>query len=177
MEMEPEVLREPEDREEAPKKKGRKWLWKVLLAVFLIYCVYLAVPRHLTTVVPDIYQAECIAIHHHRMYGYDTLTVRGDEMRQLIDHLDQYTFQPSQPFSDINTGGVRVYYGELYNFYIYMDGTERWRVNISDKGDVSIDNIFGTDWLREGEYRTGLDQIQVMPPELEAQMEYHEIEN
>ena len=170
MEMETETLQE-EERKEVQKKRWKKRLGWVLLAGFLLYCVYLAVPRHLTTVIPDVYQAECIEVLHHGMEESYTLTVRGNEMRQLIDHLDRFTFQPLGPFNvDRN-----IYYGEAYHIYIIMGNGRQWGLPISDQGDVGIDNIFGTDWLREGRYQIGQKQIQVLPPELEAQMERHEI--
>ena len=171
MGMRPEARQETEEFKEAKKKKWKKRLGWVLLAGSLIYCVYLAVPRHLTTVIPDVYQAECIEVLHHGMEESYTLTVRGNEMRQLIDHLDRFTFQPLGPFNvDRN-----IYHGEAYHIYIIMGNGRQWGLLISDQGDVGIDNIFGTDWLREGRYQIGQKQVQVLPPEIEEQMERHEI--
>ena len=175
MEMESEARQETEERKEAKRKKRRKWALRFLLAALLLYAVYLAVPRRLTTMIPNVYQAENIAIHYHGMEEYWTLTVKGNDMRQLIDYLDQFIFLPSQPFSDISTGGYQTYYGEVYNFYIYMGNGERWRVIVSDQGDVGFENIFGRAWFREGKFKIQRDHVQVLPPEIEEQMERHEI--
>lgn len=174
MEMEPETRQETEEFKEAKKKKWKKRAIWALLAALLFYVVYMAVPRRLTTMIPDIYQAECIAIHRHGTGEYWTLTVKGNDMRQLIDYLDQFTFWPSQPFSDASTWGYRIYRGEVYHFYIYMGNGERWSVNISDQGDVGIENVFSRAWLREGMFRIRQDHVQVLPPEIEEQMERHD---
>ena len=152
----------------------KKMTWK-RLAVYalgvcvLLYAVYMAIPRRLTMLIPDIKQAEAIALHHSGMDAYWTLTVKGEDMAKLIDHLDQFTFQPLPLFNPREN----IYYGKVYDLSFKVGGTT-WSVTISDQGDVGIENIFGASWLSEGKYLIQRDHIQVLPQEIEEQMERHE---
>ena len=152
----------------------KKITWK-RLAVYalgvcaLLYAVYMVIPRRLTMLIPDIKQAESIAIHHSDMDAYWTLTVKGEDMAKLIDHLDQFTFQPMPLFDSRR----HIYHGAVYDLSFKVGGTT-WSVTITDQGDMMVENIFGTSWLSEGEYLIQRENVQVLPQELEEQMERHE---